>query len=153
MRLLAGRCCYKLRFCPPVGCWWRICSSGRAASARNDRAWGKECCSSCLWQCTASWGRLSSLELAEVRRYRTDMFPCRLTPPYLFVLGMVELTMRWLHNNSVFEPNIADHLNCDRFWWRNALYINSLFPRKDMVSNLLASRIPSDPLIARHNVS
>lgn len=58
----------------------------------------------------------------------------RLTPAYLFVLGMVELSMRWIHNNSVFEPKILDHLNCDRYWWRNALYINSLFPKSDMVS-------------------
>ncbi|KAK3913371.1 Nose resistant to fluoxetine protein 6 [Frankliniella fusca] len=56
----------------------------------------------------------------------------RLTPAYLFVLGMVELSMRWIHNNSVFEPQILDHLNCDHYWWRNALFINSLFPRKDM---------------------
>lgn len=60
-------------------------------------------------------------------------FVCRLTPAYLFVLGMVELSMRWIHNNSVFEPNILDHVNCDQYWWRNALFINSLFPRKDMV--------------------
>ena len=53
---------------------------------------------------------------------------------------MVELSMRWIHNNSVFEPKILDHLNCDRYWWRNALYINSLFPRKDMV------RIPATGL-------
>ncbi|XP_066994974.2 nose resistant to fluoxetine protein 6 [Anabrus simplex] len=56
----------------------------------------------------------------------------RLTPAYLFVLGLVEVTTRWVHNNSVFEPNIIDQHTCDKYWWRNALYINSLFPRSEM---------------------
>ncbi|XP_049782789.1 nose resistant to fluoxetine protein 6-like [Schistocerca cancellata] len=56
----------------------------------------------------------------------------RLTPVYLYVLGLVELSMKWLNNKSVFEPNVFDHINCENFWWRNALYINSLFPRKEM---------------------
>ncbi|XP_075227242.1 nose resistant to fluoxetine protein 6-like [Lycorma delicatula] len=56
----------------------------------------------------------------------------RLTPAYLFVLGVASLVMRWLKNNSVFEPVSLDDSNCDKYWWRNALYINSLYPRKDM---------------------
>ncbi|PNF32655.1 hypothetical protein B7P43_G15059 [Cryptotermes secundus] len=56
----------------------------------------------------------------------------RLTPAYLFVLGLVEVAMRTLHNGSVFEPKVMDHLNCENYWWRNALYINSLFPRREM---------------------
>jgi hypothetical protein len=54
--------------------------------------------------------------------------------PYLFVLGIVEVTMKWFYYNSVFEPPTADHVNCPTYWWRNALYINTLFPVKDMVS-------------------
>ncbi|XP_014254661.1 nose resistant to fluoxetine protein 6-like [Cimex lectularius] len=56
----------------------------------------------------------------------------RLTPAYLFVLGMTEVAMRWIKNNSVFEPVSMDNVNCAKYWWRNALYINSLFPRKEM---------------------
>jgi hypothetical protein len=59
---------------------------------------------------------------------------CRLTVPYLFVLGIVEVTMKWFYYNSVFEPPAADHVSCPNYWWRNALYINTLFPVKDMVS-------------------
>jgi hypothetical protein len=54
--------------------------------------------------------------------------------PYLFVLGVVEVTMKWFYYNSVFEPPTADHVNCPSYWWRNALYINTLFPVQDMVS-------------------
>ena len=61
-------------------------------------------------------------------------FVSRLTPAYLFVLGLVEVSMRYLHNRSVFEPKFIDHINCDNYWWRNALYVNSLFPKKEMVS-------------------
>lgn len=66
----------------------------------------------------------------------TQLLCSRLTPVYLFVLGLVEVAMRTLHNGSVFEPKVMDHLNCDNYWWRNALYINSLFPRREMVSQL-----------------
>ncbi|XP_063243090.1 nose resistant to fluoxetine protein 6-like [Bacillus rossius redtenbacheri] len=56
----------------------------------------------------------------------------RLTPAYLFVLGVVEVSVRWVRNNTVFEPSVANHINCAHYWWRNALYINSLFPNSEM---------------------
>uniref|UniRef100_A0A1B6DRX4 Nose resistant-to-fluoxetine protein N-terminal domain-containing protein n=1 Tax=Clastoptera arizonana TaxID=38151 RepID=A0A1B6DRX4_9HEMI len=56
----------------------------------------------------------------------------RLSTPYLFVLGVVQISMKWFYYNSVFEPPAADHINCPNYWWRNLLYINTLFPVKDM---------------------
>ncbi|RZF46494.1 hypothetical protein LSTR_LSTR015018, partial [Laodelphax striatellus] len=60
------------------------------------------------------------------------VYSYRLTTPYLFVLGVVQISMKWFHYNSVFEPPAADHINCPNYWWRNLLYINTLFPVKDM---------------------
>ncbi|XP_047534911.1 nose resistant to fluoxetine protein 6-like [Vanessa atalanta] len=56
----------------------------------------------------------------------------RLTPAYAFVIGLNELALRYTHDHTVFEPAIFDHINCDLYWWRNLLYINNLFPQKDM---------------------
>ncbi|XP_033228459.1 O-acyltransferase like protein isoform X2 [Belonocnema kinseyi] len=56
----------------------------------------------------------------------------RLTAPYMFVLGVVEVTMKWFHYNSVFEAPTADHENCANYWWRNLLYINTLYPVDQM---------------------
>ncbi|XP_051158663.1 nose resistant to fluoxetine protein 6-like isoform X3 [Leptopilina boulardi] len=56
----------------------------------------------------------------------------RLTAPYMFVLGVVEVTMKWFHYNAVFETPTADHENCPNYWWRNLLYINTLFPVEQM---------------------
>lgn len=56
----------------------------------------------------------------------------RLTAPYLYVLGIVEITMKYFASNSVFEPPTNDHINCPKYWWRNVLYINTLFPVEDM---------------------
>ncbi|XP_056631522.1 nose resistant to fluoxetine protein 6-like, partial [Diorhabda sublineata] len=53
----------------------------------------------------------------------------RLTPAYLFVLTLNEITMRYLHSNSVFSPAIIDHISCDNYWWRNILYINNFYPQ------------------------
>ncbi|VVC35960.1 Hypothetical protein CINCED_3A019863 [Cinara cedri] len=57
---------------------------------------------------------------------------CRLTAPYFFILGIVQLTMTWFHYNSVFDPPTDEHVNCPKYWWRNLLYINTLFPVQDM---------------------
>ena len=57
----------------------------------------------------------------------------RLTAPYLFTLGVGEVTMKWFNYNSVFEPPTMDHVNCPNYWWRNILYINTLFPVEEMV--------------------
>ncbi|XP_045507641.1 nose resistant to fluoxetine protein 6-like isoform X2 [Colias croceus] len=56
----------------------------------------------------------------------------RLTAPYLFMLGVVEVTMKWFAHNAVFEPPALDHETCPRYWWRNLLYINTLFPVDQM---------------------
>ncbi|KAG5878784.1 hypothetical protein JTB14_036333 [Gonioctena quinquepunctata] len=55
----------------------------------------------------------------------------RLTPAYMFVLGLNEIIMRYLHSNSVFSPAIVDHISCDNYWWRNALYINNFYPQHE----------------------
>ncbi|OWR49275.1 hypothetical protein KGM_215307 [Danaus plexippus plexippus] len=56
----------------------------------------------------------------------------RLTAPYLFMLGVVEVTMKWFAYNAVFEPPAHDHETCPSYWWRNVLYINTLFPVEQM---------------------
>lgn len=56
----------------------------------------------------------------------------RLTPAYAFVIGINELALRYTHDHTVFEPAMFDHINCERYWWRNLLYINNFFPQKEM---------------------
>ncbi|CAK9821800.1 Nose resistant to fluoxetine protein 6 [Anthophora retusa] len=56
----------------------------------------------------------------------------RLTPAYLFVLGINGIVIKHTLTRTVFSPVVIDHLTCDKFWWRNALYVNSLYPRKEM---------------------
>lgn len=58
----------------------------------------------------------------------------RLTTPYMFVLGLVEVVMKYFHHHSVFETPADDHENCPKYWWRNVLYVNTLFPVDQMVN-------------------
>lgn len=51
----------------------------------------------------------------------------------MFVLGCVQVSMKMFHENSLFEPPTLDHENCPNYWWRNAFYINTLFPVQEMV--------------------
>lgn len=62
-----------------------------------------------------------------------SFFTQRLTPAYLFVLGMNEIVVKQVQARTVFSPAAIDHLTCEKFWWRNALYLNSLYPRTEMV--------------------
>lgn len=61
----------------------------------------------------------------------------RLTTPYMFVLGCVGVIMKYYEQYSIFEPPTLDHENCPNYWWRNLLYINTLFPVNEMVSATL----------------
>nr|CAD7415766.1 unnamed protein product [Timema poppensis] len=54
-----------------------------------------------------------------------------MTPPYLYVLGIVALTAKWFRDHTVTEMPAMDHVNCDKYWWRNALYINTFFTFKE----------------------
>ncbi|ENN81281.1 hypothetical protein YQE_02317, partial [Dendroctonus ponderosae] len=56
----------------------------------------------------------------------------RLSVPYVFSLGVNIVVMKWFNYNSVFEPPTMDHVNCPDYWWRNVLYINTLFPVNEM---------------------
>ncbi|XP_067638843.1 nose resistant to fluoxetine protein 6-like isoform X2 [Eurosta solidaginis] len=56
----------------------------------------------------------------------------RLTAPYMFVLGVVQVVMKYLAAYSVFDPPTMDHETCPKYWWRNLLYINTLFPVDQM---------------------
>ncbi|XP_032674888.1 nose resistant to fluoxetine protein 6-like isoform X1 [Odontomachus brunneus] len=52
----------------------------------------------------------------------------RLTPIYLLVIGLVQVLMKWYHDHSMIElPTALDYEACEKFWWRNALYINTYF--------------------------
>ena len=57
----------------------------------------------------------------------------RLTPSYLAVLLLNAIFMKYAMSTTVFSPQIIDHITCEKYWWRNILYINSLYPRTEMV--------------------
>lgn len=59
----------------------------------------------------------------------------RLTPIYLLVIGLVQVSMKWYHEHSMIElPTALDYETCQKFWWRNALYINTYFNTAERVS-------------------
>lgn len=58
----------------------------------------------------------------------------RLTSPYMYVLFLVEIIMKYFHHHSVFETPTQDYENCPNYWWRNILYINTFFPVDQMVN-------------------
>ncbi|KAH9640560.1 hypothetical protein HF086_000504, partial [Spodoptera exigua] len=56
----------------------------------------------------------------------------RLTAPYLFILGVVEVTMKWFAHNAVFEPPANDYDTCPNHFKVSAsltgvLFMSSLF--------------------------
>lgn len=71
--------------------------------------------------------KTNSLKFATLMFYRY----IRLTPAYMYVLAVNMIAMRYYHSTSVFNPALIDHITCEKYWWRNALYINNLFPQGD----------------------
>ncbi|XP_029676018.1 nose resistant to fluoxetine protein 6-like [Formica exsecta] len=55
----------------------------------------------------------------------------RLTPVYLLVIGLIQVSMKWYHDHSMMELTALDYKTCEKFWWRNALYINTYFDMDD----------------------
>lgn len=74
---------------------------------------------------TVSVLKTNTLKFAALTFYRY----IRLTPAYMYILAVNMIAMRYYHSNSVFSPVLIDHITCERYWWRNALYINNLFPQ------------------------
>ncbi|GLV44125.1 uncharacterized protein CBL_12579 [Carabus blaptoides fortunei] len=56
----------------------------------------------------------------------------RLSVPYMIMVVLAGLQMeRQTHVAPLQVPN-QDHINCARYWWRNALFINTFYPGGEM---------------------
>ncbi|XP_018399200.1 PREDICTED: uncharacterized protein LOC108776943 [Cyphomyrmex costatus] len=51
----------------------------------------------------------------------------RLTPAYMMVLGVFQLSSVWFDKTSQFYVSERSHETCAKYWWRNLLYINNFF--------------------------
>ncbi|XP_063912546.1 nose resistant to fluoxetine protein 6-like [Zophobas morio] len=56
----------------------------------------------------------------------------RLTPPYVFVILMTDVMYTYYRKASVLYTSEHNDDLCPKYWWRNLLYINNLFPRSEM---------------------
>ena len=61
------------------------------------------------------------------------IFLLRLTPAYIMMIGLVQLSSAWYDKNSQFYVEERPHETCAKYWWRNVLYIHNLFGYKMMV--------------------
>ncbi|XP_036148364.1 nose resistant to fluoxetine protein 6-like [Monomorium pharaonis] len=51
----------------------------------------------------------------------------RLTPTYVMVLGITQVSSAWLDKVSQIYTYEKPHEICAKYWWRNLLYINNFF--------------------------
>ncbi|XP_012059881.1 PREDICTED: nose resistant to fluoxetine protein 6-like [Atta cephalotes] len=56
----------------------------------------------------------------------------RLTPAYITMIGITQLTSAWYDKTSQFYVEERSHETCAKYWWRNVLYINNLFAHNTM---------------------
>ncbi|XP_018569291.2 nose resistant to fluoxetine protein 6-like [Anoplophora glabripennis] len=57
---------------------------------------------------------------------------CRLTPPYMMILIFTNIVYTFYRETSSLTSSERADIACDKYWWRNLLYINNLYPRKEM---------------------
>lgn len=75
------------------------------------------------------WGKIMQFFGMMFYRY------VRLTPPYLLVIGLIQVSMKWHHDHSLIQLPTLDYETCEKFWWRNALYVNTYFNMNERVSS------------------
>ncbi|XP_071650145.1 nose resistant to fluoxetine protein 6-like [Temnothorax longispinosus] len=51
----------------------------------------------------------------------------RLTPAYMTVLGIAQLSSTWFDKTSIVYMYERSHETCAKYWWRNLLYIHNFF--------------------------
>lgn len=56
----------------------------------------------------------------------------RLSPPYLMLILMADALYAIHRQLFTLVPTEKPDIMCDKYWWRNVLYINNLFPRSEM---------------------
>ncbi|EGI62963.1 Nose resistant to fluoxetine protein 6 [Acromyrmex echinatior] len=56
----------------------------------------------------------------------------KLTPAYIMMIGLAQLSSAWYDKNSQFYVEERPHETCAKYWWRNVLYIHNLFGYKTM---------------------
>ncbi|XP_025830740.1 nose resistant to fluoxetine protein 6 [Agrilus planipennis] len=56
----------------------------------------------------------------------------RLTPPYMVALVTADVLYTWLRRHSVLYSSEKVDEVCPKYWWRNLLYINNLFPNSEL---------------------
>ncbi|XP_063698043.1 nose resistant to fluoxetine protein 6-like [Culicoides brevitarsis] len=59
----------------------------------------------------------------------------RLTPVYLIVMFLTEIGTSYVADVSIFRIHERTDLTCQRFWWRNMLYIQNFFPHEELCAN------------------
>lgn len=57
----------------------------------------------------------------------------RLTPAFMMMVGILQLNSAWYSKTSQFYMDEKPHETCEKYWWRNLLYINNLYDRKELV--------------------
>ena len=65
--------------------------------------------------------------------FKSKCFLLRLTPAYITMIGITQLTSAWYDKTSQFYVEERPHETCAKYWWRNVLYINNLFAHNTMV--------------------
>ncbi|XP_043488780.1 nose resistant to fluoxetine protein 6-like isoform X2 [Polistes fuscatus] len=56
----------------------------------------------------------------------------RLSPTFMILIGFVQINETWYSKTSLFYITERSHENCQKYWWRNILYIHNLFSVQDM---------------------
>ncbi|XP_036143105.1 nose resistant to fluoxetine protein 6-like isoform X2 [Monomorium pharaonis] len=65
--------------------------------------------------------KLTEFSIYIIRRF------FRLTPTYVMVLGILQLSTAWFDKVSQIYIYERSHETCAKYWWRNLLYINNFF--------------------------
>ncbi|CAH2100448.1 unnamed protein product [Euphydryas editha] len=55
----------------------------------------------------------------------------RLLPPYVYTIFLTSTLARVSRDTAALSLPERDYINCDSYWWRNLLYLTTLYPREE----------------------
>lgn len=62
-----------------------------------------------------------------------------MAPVYFIIIGITGMIFGWYNANSSFVVAEDPYHNCNDYWWRNALFINNLYPWNELVIFLMSN--------------
>ena len=77
------------------------------------------------------WGNFTIIYFSE--DFDVNFYIFRLIMPYVMILHVLSISMKYFHEYSVLDIPSHDHVTCEANMWKNLLFIDNFVPYSERV--------------------